>query len=107
MATRSKSRKTRRGRLRHAQTSQEIRYRSSLDAVKLLRDGRTKSLTQAARESGTTTGTVLRYAGSAVSKRGDRYVVRPSDRLRRELTFYDSKGTFTLVTHSSRQATQI
>jgi hypothetical protein len=38
---------------------------------------------------------------------GTKYQVKPSDRLRRELTFYDSKGKTTLVTHSSRQATQI
>jgi hypothetical protein len=31
----------------------------------------------------------------------------PSDRLRRDLNFYDSKGKFTLTTHSSRQASKI
>lgn len=107
MSRQSKSPKSRQIRVSALTTSQEIRYRNSLDAIKLLRDGRARSLTRAARESSTTAATVRRYAGSALSLRGSKYRVKPSDRLRRELTFYDSKGRTTLVTHSSRQATQI
>lgn len=88
-------------------TSQKETYRKALDAIQLMRSGQTKTLTAAAREAGTTSPTVRRYAGSAFAMRGSKYRVKPSDRLRRELAFYNSKGKTTLVTHSSRQATQI
>jgi hypothetical protein len=107
MQRRFKSNNGSRIRLTALSSSQEMRYRSSLDAIKLIREGNAKSLTQAARESGTTVPTVLRYARSAIVRQRGRYGVRPSDRLRRELVFYTPTGRTTLVTHSSRQATEI
>jgi hypothetical protein len=82
-------------------------YRSALDALKLKRENPNISLTKAAKESGTTAPTVRRYVGSALIKHRGRYGARPSDRLRRDLVFYDSKGKFTLTTHSSRQSSTI
>jgi hypothetical protein len=84
---------------------QEVRRRS-LDAVKFMRE-RGYSLRRAAREAGTTSGSVLRYGKSAIVKRGRQYKARSSDRLRRDLVFYNRKGQYILTTHSSRQASQI
>ncbi len=87
--------------------SQRNAYHRALEAIHLVRTGQRRSLTGAAREAGTTSRTVAHYAGGALSRRGSRYKVKGSDRLRRELTFYDSSGKLALVTHSSRQATAI
>ena len=83
----------------------------ALDAVsKMRRNG--VSLTRAAREARTTPDAVRRYAGSALDRRGSRWVAKPSDRLlRRQLTTIVGQGgepTEALVeTHSSRQASEI
>jgi hypothetical protein len=74
------------------------------------RDG--VSLTRGARDARTTPDAVRRYAGSALDRRGSRWVAKPSDRLlRRQLTTIVGPGgepSEALVeTHSSRQASEI
>jgi len=82
-------------------------YRLVLDAKSLMARHPRKSLAQAARESGTSPATVLRYAGAAFYKRHGRYRAKDVDRLRRELTLYDKFGKFKVVTHSSKAASLI
>jgi hypothetical protein len=65
------------------------------------------SLKAASFEAGTSPRSMQRHAPAAFVKIGSLVKARPSDRLRRDLAFYNTKGKFTLVTHSSRQATQI
>jgi hypothetical protein len=66
------------------------------------------SLTRAARRAGTTPATVRKYVGSALRRdtRG-RYVVKPSDRLTREMRFFVSDGMIEIKFRSSRAATRI
>jgi|HubBroStandDraft_4_1064222.scaffolds.fasta_scaffold536761_1 hypothetical protein len=82
-------------------------YRRVLDALHFKREHPRISLAKAAAAAGTTPRTVTRYAKGAIYKRGARLRVKSSDRLHRDLIFYDSKGPFTLTTRSSRQASEI
>jgi hypothetical protein len=83
----------------------------ALDAVsKMRRNG--VSLTRAARDAGTTPDAVRRYAGSALERRGSRWVAKPSDRLlRRQFTIIIGPGgqhaEALVETHSFRQSSEI
>jgi hypothetical protein len=87
--------------------SQAETYRRVLDALKVKREHPKYSLRRAAREAATSVSTIRRYASNVLTKSAGRYTVKTSDRLRRDLAFYDSRGQFTLTTHSSRQASTI
>jgi hypothetical protein len=65
------------------------------------------SLREAARRADTTPRTVLRYVGSAVEKRGDRYAAKPSDRLPRWVRAHTAQGVETVVVRSSKTASLI
>jgi hypothetical protein len=74
------------------------------------RDG--VSLTRGARDARTTPDAVRRYAGSALDRRGSRWVAKPSDRLlRRQFTTIVGPGggpeEALVETRSSRQASEI
>ncbi|MGA2805878.1 MAG: hypothetical protein ABSF89_16065 [Acidimicrobiales bacterium] len=83
----------------------------ALDAVsRMRRDG--VSLTRGARDARTTPDAVRRYAGSALDRRGSRWVAKPSDRLlRRQFTTIVGPGggpeEALVETRSSRQASEI
>lgn len=65
------------------------------------------SLREAARRAETTPGTVLRYLGPAVEKKGDRYVAKPSDHLPRWVRVHTAEGVETVVVRSSKTASLI
>jgi hypothetical protein len=83
--------------------AQEARGR----ALEALSEARVRdlSLTAAAREAGTTTATVLRYAAPAVERLPNgRYRVLPEDRLYRRLRVISTEGPVWVDVRSSRTA---
>lgn len=86
-------------------SEQEARGRA-LAALARMRE-RGDPLERAARETGTTPNTVLRYAGSALEQRGGRYVPKPYDRLARRVEFLTPAGRVALPVRDSRSASEI
>jgi hypothetical protein len=86
--------------------AREDAYRRVLDGFSI---GRREKLsaTKAARASGTTVKTMLKYAPGAVEMRGGRYVIAPSDRLPRRMRMLTPQGEIIVRTTSSRTATRI
>jgi len=82
-------------------------YRVALDVVSLMRRHPRYSLASAAREFGTTPTTVKRYAGSALVKRRGRFRATGFDRLPRELQAHTTRGSFPVMTRSSKAASVI
>jgi hypothetical protein len=62
-------------------------------------------LTDAAREAGTTTKSVLKYAGSAITKENGRYGVKPEDTLTRRILVPYSDGPQFATIRNSKDAT--
>ncbi len=86
--------------------AQEARAR----AFEALSEARVRdlSLTAAAREAGTTTATVLRYAAPAVERLPNgRYRVLPDDRLYRRLRVISTEGPVWVDVRSSRTASLV
>jgi hypothetical protein len=75
-------------------------------ALSLKREKPGISLSQAALEEGTSVGTIRKYAPSTVYREGerDRWKVKKSDRLRREMPVITNSGVEWVTTRSSRQA---
>ena len=75
-------------------------------ALSLKREKPGISLSQAAREEGTTVGTIRKYAPSTVYREGGRgrWNVKKSDRLRRDMPLITNAGVEWVTTNSSRQA---
>lgn len=65
------------------------------------------SLSQAARQLGVSTKTVLRLTGSAFTKRRGRYGVKPTDRLLRMLIIPGKKDLREIVVRDSREASLV
>lgn len=81
--------------------------RNALDALSKMRRDKLP-LARAARESGTTTNAVLRYAGTALAKDASgRYVAKYSDRLYRPMVFLTDDGQITLAIRDSRTASKV
>jgi lambda repressor-like predicted transcriptional regulator len=90
-----------RAELRRQQATQRI-----LEAVQAMRS-RGVSLTQAAREAGTTPRTVQRLGASALTRKGSRYVARKFDRIPRTMRHITASGLQTVTVKSSRVASRI
>jgi len=75
----------------------------ALEVVSRMREG--KSLTDAARDAGTTVKSVLRYAGTAISKEHGRYAVRAEDTLTRRLLVPYADGPQFETIRNSKDAT--
>src|SRR6266542_3113127 len=58
----------------------------------------------AAKAAGTTLGTVKKYAGSALDKQGNRYVIKEYDHLSRHTTIPTPDGTLSVIVNDSRTA---
>jgi hypothetical protein len=86
--------------------AKEDSYYRVLDGLSL---GRRDDLsaTKAAKASGTTVKTMLKYAPGAIEMRGGRYVIAPSDRLPRRMRMLTAHGEEIVRTTSSRTATRI
>ncbi len=81
-------------------------YRRSLDVLRRMRHG--ESLYQAARAEHMAPDTVLRYAGSALTRdAGGRYHAKPSDHLYRRMKFLDEQGLIAVEVANSREATKL
>lgn len=104
-AKRPTPRRRTKGGKRKARKARATPKERALAAVREMRAGR--SLTTAARRSGTTPRTVRRYAGKALSKKGSRVAVAPYDRVPRTLRFLTEQGAIALTVSDSRQASQI
>jgi hypothetical protein len=78
-------------------------YDRALQAVSRMREG--KSLTDAAKEAGTTPKSVLKYAGSALNSQNNRYTVKAEDNLTRRLLVPYSNGSEYETIRSSKDAT--
>jgi hypothetical protein len=79
----------------------------ALEALAVMRRSGT-SLTQAARQAGTTRAAMLRYASPALRKDdAGRYTPTAADRLYRELRFLSPKGVIAIGVTSSRTASRI
>ncbi len=81
-------------------------YEKALHAASLSRHRRLP-LKAAARQAGTTQAAVLRYAGSAFTRRRGEWVAKPRDTLERELLLYDRSGSYFLTVRSSTSASRI
>src|ERR1700720_4625991 len=84
---------------------QRDRQRRVLDAIALKRRRPELSMSEAARQSGTTVKTIRRYAGGALQERSRRLDVMATDRIRREMRFLSAKGQTTIQVTNSREAT--
>jgi hypothetical protein len=80
--------------------------RRALRTLNLMRDER-MSLSQAAREAGTSRSKAERYIGPALERRGNRYVASKQDRLVRRVVYNDERGQFLLDVKDSRTASKI
>ncbi len=88
--------------------TQEEQYRDALSVVGRLRGDMRLSLSAVSRDVGIDPRTVRRYAGSALKKRGHKYVARGFDRLPRKLKFFsDEQGYTEVVTRSTKAASRI
>lgn len=89
---------------------ERARYEKAVQVVHRLRRGDgSESLTHAARALGTTRTTVLKYAGSAFERAGERgrIRVRAGDRLVRRVRVRTPEGSRVLTVTGSRQASTI
>lgn len=80
---------------------------SALQAVAAMRRDENLKLDEAARQSGTTVETMLRYAAPALEKRGGRWYARPFDRLARAMEFITPEGVINLEVRDSRSRQRI
>jgi hypothetical protein len=88
--------------------TERARYQRSLRVLNRMRHDPDVTLTRAAKEAGTTSGTVLRYAGSGfVRGRGGRIEPAPADRLLRRVTLRTPKGAREVEVRGSRQASRV
>lgn len=78
-----------------------------LKAILRMRIDGKLSLSEVARELGTTPETVLKYAPSAFRKTPAGWAVKSSDRLVRTMKFYDAAGPTSVTVSSSKQASLI
>jgi hypothetical protein len=81
-------------------------YERSLDVVSRVRQG--EALSRAAKAVGIAPDTVVRYAGSALTRgpRG-RWMAKPFDRLVRRMRFLDERGSFSVEPANSREASKL
>ena len=86
--------------------AKEDAYRRALDGISLARRDKL-SASKAAKASGTTVKTMLKYARGAIEMRGGRYAIAPSDRLPRRMRMLTPKGEEIVGTTSSRTASRI
>ncbi len=80
-------------------------YDRVLEAVGIARRNPDKPLSRIAREAGTTTKTITKYAGSAVDRSGRKWDVKQSDTLPRLMNVLTPEGTETVVIRDSKEAT--
>ncbi len=85
---------------------QRERYEAALHTLSLMRRHK-KSISEAAREAGTTPETVVRYARPALKRAQGRWVSQPRDRLERRMLMYDPSGSYHVEVRSSTTATRI
>jgi len=86
--------------------AQRFKRDQALEALALMRrEG--KSLSQAAREAGTTPAAVRRHVGSELKRERGRYVAKPTDRLYRRMYLLDEDGKFAIDVYDSRAASMI
>ncbi len=81
-------------------------YEKALHAVSLSRHRRLP-LKAAASQAGTTQAAVLRYAGSAFTRRRGERVAKPRDTLERELLLYDRSGSYFVTIRSSTTGSRV
>lgn len=82
----------------------DARHRA-LDALARMRHG--QALTTAARDAGTTPGTVHRYAGAALVREGRRWTATKTDRIYRRMTVLSTDGRVEVDVRSSAQASRV
>lgn len=78
-----------------------------MDAIALKRRNPKLSLSEAAKQTGTTIKTVRRYTGSALEVRSGRLDVTARDRIPRNLRFLTAKGQVAVRVTNSRDASRI
>jgi hypothetical protein len=98
--------KVRRVIIKSLTNSQNEKRRVALDVIGIMRREK-RSLTAVSREVGVSPLTVRKYAGTALDSRTRQHRPKKSDRLRRDLRFYDGQGEYEIVTHSSKTASLI
>jgi len=81
--------------------------RRVFDAIALKRRNPHITLSEAAKRSGTTVGTVKRYAPSVVNIRNGRLDVTATDRITRHLQMLTHKGYVPITVRNSRDASRI
>ena len=86
--------------------AKEDAYFRVLDGLSLGRRDKL-SATKAAKASGTSVKTMLKYAPGTIEMRGGRYIIGPSDRLPRRMRMLTTHGEEIVRTTSSRKATMI
>ena len=80
--------------------------RDAFAALALMRrEGLSASL--ATKAEGISLSKFRKYVGSALRKRGNDYVARPSDRLVRQMLTLDARGTIPIEARSSKAASEI
>lgn len=93
--------------LKAVTSHQYDKQRRVLDAIALKRRRPELSMTQAARQAGTTVKTVKKFAGSALQTRSGRLDAKATDRIARELNFFSDKGHLSVRVTNSRDATRV
>ena len=87
---------------------ERARYQRSLAVLNRMRHDPNVTLTRAAKDAGTTSGTVLRYAGSGFTRgRGGRIEPTPADRLLRRVKLRTPQGAQVVEVRGSRQASRV
>jgi hypothetical protein len=87
--------------------AREDAYRRVLDAIGLKRRDPKRSLTKAAKSSGTTLKTIRKYAQGSIQIRSGRFDVTASDQLPRRMRMLTAQGEVIVRTTSSRTASRI
>jgi hypothetical protein len=106
-SSRASANRGRKRRNKQPSVRQLIAYDAALRVLTLMR---TKDmwLAEAAREAKTTSRTVIRHAGKALTKSDSgRYTAKSSDRLARSLNFITREGTVSVTVRGSNLASKI
>jgi len=80
---------------------------ATLQAITLMREDPTISLTKAARRSGTGPQTVRRYAGDALERRGSLWTATEGDRLYRPMYVHSGGETIAIDVRGSHKAAEL
>jgi len=80
---------------------------ATLQAITLMREDPTISLTKAARRSGTSPRAIRRYAGDALERRGSRWTATEGDRLYRPMYVHSGGETIAVDVRGSYKAAEL